>query len=205
MDANGLEPASVLLSPARSANVFTPSTDTIAASAPWDMKRATTSSVQPAPRPSRSRSARHESGTSAAQSGIHAHPMNLDGATPEPSKTVVPCKRYRGFESPPLRIVSRKTPRSGSQQGPGGFRTREGASACETVPLDCRAASGPSRAGRRDEDGSLRSKMRESPPLRFGKPRMANQDPVQMAGFWRLSGEFGGKWGAGRGKHESAR
>jgi len=104
MDANGLEPASVLLSPARSANVFTPSTDTIAASAPWDMKRATTSSVQPAPRPSRSRSARHESGTSAAQSGIHAHPMNLDGATPEPSKTVVPCKRYRGFESPPLRL-----------------------------------------------------------------------------------------------------
>jgi hypothetical protein len=30
--------------------------------------------------------------------------------------------------------------------------------------LDCRAASGPSRAGRRDEDGSLRSKMRRIPP-----------------------------------------
>jgi hypothetical protein len=49
------------------------------------------------------------------------------------------------------------------QQGLGGFLTREGASVSETVPLDCRAASGLSLAGWRGEDGSLRSKMREPP------------------------------------------
>jgi hypothetical protein len=57
------------------------------------------------PGPPRTRCTRqHKSGISAAQNGIHAHPITLDGATPEPSKTVVPCKRYRGFESPPLRL-----------------------------------------------------------------------------------------------------
>jgi len=64
-----------------------------------------------------------------------------------------------------------------------GFRTREGVSGSETVPLDCRAASGLSRAERRGEDGSLRSKMRESPPLRFGKPRAACWSRLARRGF----------------------
>jgi len=58
----------------------------------------------------------------------------------------------------------------GSQQGLGGFRTREGTSVSETVPADRRAASGLSRAWWRGEDGSLRSKMRE-PPLSASESR----------------------------------
>ena len=34
------------------------------------------------------------------------------------------------------------------------------------------------------------------PPLSFRKPRIACRDPVQVAGFSRLSGEFGGNSGA---------
>jgi hypothetical protein len=41
-----------------------------------------------------------------------------------------------------------------------------------------------------------RSRGFESRPLRFRKPRTASRSPANVAGFWRLSGEFGGKAGA---------
>ena len=111
----------------------------------------------------------------------------------------MPRKRYRGFESPPLRIVFRKKPRSGSHQDLGGFRTREGASVSETVPLDCRVASGPSRAGRRGKDGSLRSKMRESPLSALESQESEYRSPVPGPGFrvfgrvrWQVGGRVGG-------------
>jgi hypothetical protein len=51
-------------------------------------------------------------------------------------------KSTGGSNPPPLRMVFRKKPLSGSRQGLRGFRTREGARVSETVPLDCRAAIG---------------------------------------------------------------
>jgi hypothetical protein len=46
----------------------------------------------------------HKNGILAGQNGINAHPIPPAGPRRETSKTVVPCKRYRGFESPPLRF-----------------------------------------------------------------------------------------------------
>ena len=62
--------------------------------------------------------AHHTSGIPEGQSGTNAHPIPATGPRREASKTVVPRKRYRGFESPPLRF--KKAKNSGSRPGPRG-------------------------------------------------------------------------------------
>jgi hypothetical protein len=47
----------------------------------------------------------HKNGIPAERNGIDAHSITATGPTTEPSKTVVPCKRYRGSESSPLRYL----------------------------------------------------------------------------------------------------
>ena len=48
----------------------------------------------------------HKSGIPAGRNGIHAPPILGTGPRREPSKTVAPCKRYRGLEFPLLRLFA---------------------------------------------------------------------------------------------------
>jgi hypothetical protein len=92
-----------------------------------------------------------------------ADPPSLDGQGT--TKTVFPPHgtvfMRTSHRSPALRQSPRK-PLCRTRSGTRGSNPR-GHERQRESPLDCRAASGLSRVGWRSEDGSLRSKMRESP------------------------------------------
>ena len=78
-----------------------------------------------------------------ARSGINAHSIAPNGATPEPSKTVVPRKRYRGFESPPLRLRKPGT----------AYRNPVGEAGFSRLSGECGATGGQTRQRTRQTTG----------------------------------------------------
>jgi hypothetical protein len=99
------------------------------------------------------------------------------------------ARKSTGGSNPPLSVGSpAENPRRLPARS-GGIRTREGASVRETVPLDCRAASGPSRTGGEARTAACDARCVESP---LSAPAMGfvHCSPVDEAGFSRLLGEF---------------
>jgi hypothetical protein len=84
--------------------------------------------------PGSRRTGHHQNGIPAAQNSIHAHWTPLAEPTTETSKTVVPCKRYRGFESPLFAQESQERDVSARHPWPGFrvFGGRSGAGRWQT-------------------------------------------------------------------------